>query len=259
MQQCSCGTGNTHGHHRIKIAVGLALVFFLVASGFLNLRKFRLLDQAPHQPYTITVSGTAKITAAPNIATTNIGLVTDKTDPGVAQSENAEKMNKLIAALKTLGIAGDDLKTTQYQGYPKYSYDAKAGSTITGYTISQNVEVKIRDLQKISAVLSAAAAAGSNQIGGIEFTIDDPKKLESEARAAAINDAKEKAAVLARQLRVELAGVVNFSETTGNPSHSPYAAMTKENAGAAPDIAPNIQAGTLDIRSDVFITFEIED
>lgn len=259
MEQCSCGMGHHYGPRPLKVIVGVLLAFFLITLSFNNLKKFHTIGQAPRQPYSITITGTGKITSAPNIATTQVGLVTEKSDAGAAQSENSQKMNKLIAALQGLGIAQADLKTTQYQVYPKYSYDAKAGSTITGYSVSQNVEVKIRDLQKISAVLAAAAAAGSNQVSGIAFTIDDQKKLEAEAREAAIKDAKEKAEVLADQLGVELGRVVSFSESQGGAMPQPYPMMAKESVGAAPQVAPDIQAGSLEIQSDVAVTFEIEE
>lgn len=225
-----------------------------------NIKKNKEIGIAPRTPYTITITGTGKVTATPTIATTNVGLVTDKADVASAQTENTNKMNALIAALKSLGIDSADIKTAQYQINPKYTYDQKNGSTINGYSVTQSVEVKIRDLTKISAVLAKAGDAGANQVSGIQFTIDEPKNLQAQARDLAVQDAKDKAQKLAATLGVQISRVVNFSEGTPNNIPGPIPMMYAKNAvgigGSVP--APDVQSGSVEVTSDVAITYEIQ-
>ena len=236
--------------------VGVFLIVFLITLIANNIKTFNRIGIADRQPNAITIEGTGKVTAAPNIAVTSVGLVTEKTDVAAAQTENSQKMKALVASLKKLGIADEDIKTAQYQIYPKYSYEEKKGSTITGYSISQSLDVKIRDLSKISEVLAAAGAAGANQVSGIQFTIDEPKNLRAEARAQAVKDAQDKADKLANDLGVHLGRVIGFSESQGG-SPVPYPMMAKDAVGSYAEAAPQIQAGTLDIQSNVSVTYEI--
>lgn len=258
-----CGQGGgasmmSHQRSPLVKVLALLLMVFLASLIVNNIRKFKYIGRAPTSPYTITIAGMGKVTATPTIAVTNVGLVTEKLDVAAAQAENSEKINKLIAAMKALEISSDDIKTTQYQIYPKYSYEEKRGSQITGYSVTQSVEVKIRDLAKISQVLAKAGEAGANQVSGIQFTIDDPKNLRAEAREQAVKDAKEKAEKLAAELGVHLGKVVNFSEMSGGGPQMPMHMYAKESSASIGGAAPDVQAGTLEINSEVAVTYEIK-
>jgi uncharacterized protein YggE len=237
----------------LKKILGVLAAIFLVTLSANNVKKFTVIGTAPQVPHAITVSGTGKITATPTIAITTVGVVTEKNDVASAQAENTTRMNALIAAVDALGIPKADVQTSQYQLYPKYSYDQKNGSQITGYSVSQSVTIKIRDLAKISAVLAKVGEVGVNQVSGIQFTFDDPKILQEQVREKAVADAKEKATKLAVQLGVTLGRVIGFSEN-GNNAPMPLFAYAKESAAPAPDIQP----GALDIASNIDITFELQ-
>ena len=242
----------------LKITIAVLLAVFLLTLSINNIRKHRYIGRAPSAPHTIMISGSGKITATPTIAVTQVGLVTEKSDVAAAQMENSKKMNGLIAALQSLGIAKDDIRTAQYQIYPKYTYDQKSGSQINGYSVTQSVEVKIRNLEKISAVLAKAGEAGANQINGVQFTIDEPKNLRAQAREEAVKDAKEKAKKLAEQLGVRLGKIVGFSES-GDAAPPVPMYYAKDMAVGAPErVAPDIQAGSLEVTSQVDITFELK-
>lgn len=247
-------------HHSAMWAILGVLVAILIATLIANnLKKYHFIGKATDQSRVLAISGTGKITAAPNIAVTNVGLITEKANVAEAQAENSKKMNALIGAMQEIGISKDDIKTAQYQINPKYSYDQKSGSNITGYSVSQSVEVKIRDLSKISAVLAKAGEIGANQVSGIQFTVDDPKNLRAQAREAAVADAKDKAAKLSEALGVKLGEVIGFNESIGDSTQPrPYMAMDSMKGGYAEAAPPDIQSGTLDIVSDVTITYELE-
>jgi uncharacterized protein YggE len=115
--------------------------------------------------------------------------------------------------------------------------------------------VKIRDLGQIPAVLNLAGKYGANEVGGLSFTIDDQEVLKSEAREKAFNDAKMKARKLANDLGVRLAGVVTYSESSGNDYPLPYGGMTMDFVNTK---APSsISSGSQDIITNGNITYEI--
>lgn len=259
-KKCGNGQCGRHGcgHHKKIIfkLVGLALVVYLIV---LTMATWGKMDEAPAQQRTISVTGEGKITAAPNIATVSVGLVTENADAGTAQTENTKKMNKLIELVKGAGVAESDIQTTQYQINPKYSYAEKTGSQITGYNVTQSADVKIRDLTKISVVLTKAGEAGANQISGLQFTVDEPSNLKAAARDKAVADAKDKAEKLAKSLGVRLKRIINFGEFSP-VSSGPMLYKEAMGMGGSADMmpTPTVQPGSLEINSEVTITYEIK-
>jgi uncharacterized protein YggE len=164
-------------------------------------------------------------------------------------------MNKLTDRVQKTGLNKDDMKTTQYYINPRYDY-IDGRSVLAGYDVQQTLKVKIRDLDKVGAVLSIAGEVGANQVGGLNITIDDPEPLKAAARIKAVASARSKAAVLAQSIGVRLGRVVSFSENSPD-EQPPY--MMKESfglgGGGAP--APNIQSGSLEITSSVALSYEI--
>ena len=122
-------------------------------------------------------------------------------------------MNTFIKDLKGLDIEKEDITTTSYNIYPRYDYNS-GKQTLRGYEVSQNVSVKIRDLEKVSDVLSLVSKNNLNQVGGLNFTFDDPEELKQEARVLALGNATEKAEALADVAGVKLGKIVSFSESS---------------------------------------------
>lgn len=255
---CSCH-GHNFGHIFIKVLAGILLAYLIVYVGTLarnNVKKFNFIGKAERMQNTISVSGEGKVTGTPNIAVTDIGLVTEKADVASAQKENSEKMNKLIGEVKKLGVKDEDIQTTQYSIYPKYDY-TEGKSILSGYTVQQSVTVKIRDLSKINAVLAKVGEVGANQVSSLSFTIDDKEALRASARELALKNVQEKAAALAQALGVRLVRVVSFNESTGNDiglkAYPMYGAEGMGGGGA-----PDIQTGSLDIKVSANVVYEIE-
>jgi uncharacterized protein YggE len=214
------------------------------------------IGKAPAERRTVSFDGTGKVVGSPDIAKVELGMTTQSRDVQTALKENNQKMNDLNAELKKLGIAASDIQTSRFNVYPNYDY-ANSKQTIIGYTADQGVSVKIRKLDAVSSILDAAGRIGANQVSGLNFTIDNPKELESAAREKAIAAAMEKAAVLEKQLGIDLTRVVNFSESSsGNPM--PYYSYDKTGMGGAIPSAPSIETGSQDIVSNVTLTFEIK-
>lgn len=240
------------------VLLGILLFYTIVFVGFAIQAKYKEINEigkAPSERDVITISGTGEAIGTPDIAVINVGMVSEGKTVVKAQTDNTTKMNGLIEALKKLGIDSVDLQTMDYSIYPKYEY-SDGRSNIIGYQVSQSVKVKIRDLDKISSVLDAAGQAEANQVSGVQFSIDDPDILKEEARIEALIDAKTKAQNIAAALGVSLGQVVGFSEDTYSPISSKYYGLS-EGLGGAGEL-PQVEAGSLDITSNVNVTFEIK-
>jgi hypothetical protein len=220
-----------------------------------NAKEFTVIGKAPEEPRTVVIEGTGKVSVAPTIARVSAGVLTEGgTDIATSQRENTDRMNALIAAFTGLGIPREDLQTESYTIYPRYDYtDGK--SVLVGYNVNQSVKVKVRDLTKVSAVFQKAGELGANQVSGPDFTIDDPEAIRAEARAKAIRNAAEKGLSLAETLGVRLVRVASYQETVAAPPGLYEFAKLDGLGGGGP---PQIEAGSLDVVSNVTITYEIQ-
>jgi len=206
---------------------------------------------------TIAIQGRGKIIAVPDIAMITIGLNNEKKEVTDAQKENAEKINAFINDLKKLGIKEKDIATANYNIYPVYNYE-DGRQVLRGYQVSQNVNVKIRDLKKISDILSLVSKHSLNQVGGLNFTFDDLEKLKQQARVLALKNAAEKARTLANVAGVKLGKVISFSES--NSDYNLPARYADEPAGfeiGGASEKPRVEAGSQDIVVYVTVSYEI--
>src|SRR3989344_7573784 len=162
---------------------------------------------------TVSFSGEGKITAKPDIAIISASILTQAIDSKSAQDSNSTKSNAVDSFLKKQGITEKDIKTSGYNITPQYKYPPYGGqATITGYQVSQSYEIKVRDLTKISTILSGLVTAGANQVNNLGLQIENPDALKSQARQLAIDDAKKKSNELEKQVGVRLVQILNFVE-----------------------------------------------
>lgn len=239
----------------------LVLVLLLCASGWFLARTRNLL--AEHDEIgrptsirdTISIDGEGKAVGKPTLARVDLGLYTEGTDVPSIQSENTRKMNTITEAMKTLGVSVDDMQTNNYVITTRYDYSQNGKQRVIGYAVSQNMNLKVRDLSKVGSVLAQAGELGANQVNGVQFTIDDPSQLEQEARRKALENARAKAKELADAMGVRLVRVVTFSEAAASPM--PMVMNYRKDADSAAQ-PPEIQPGSLDVSSRISVTFEIK-
>ncbi|MEK7496044.1 MAG: SIMPL domain-containing protein [Patescibacteria group bacterium] len=208
---------------------------------------------------TFSVSAEGKVTVSPDIAKISFSVISEGVNPKTIADENNKKMNAAIDFIKSQGIDEKDIKTTQYNLSPRYEYDEKTKKTfISGYTLIQNVLVKVRDLNKVAEVLGGLPDLGINQIGAISFEIDEPEKFLAEARNKAFDKADIKAKEMAEKNNIKIGKVINFSEYQNYaPVYRGLEAMGKGRADAFP-MLPQIQPGTEEVTVNVSVTYEIK-
>ncbi len=241
----------------LVIAAG-ALVVGLLAGPILN---------GTHQPlaalaasgdtkpdHTISVTGQGKVTVVPDMATVSLGVNVERDSAKAARQAAADQMTKIVAALKALGIADEDIATAHVSLGPTYDYPTNAQPKIRGYQLQNTVTVTVRDLAKVSDVVDGAVQAGATTVNGVTFDVKDRAAAEAKARDAAVKDAKTKADTLANGLGTSIQGVASVSEQVQTPIwYGPQFAS----GGAAP--APDKAADTpvLPGSTDVTITVQV--
>lgn len=248
----------TQDNSILKLAGALALLIlcvFLVAKTINTFAERDYIGKAVRDRDTITINGMGKVTATPDLARVTLGVYSDGVTVAAVQQSNTSKMNAIIAAMKELGIKDADIQTSNYSLQPKIDW-SNDRQRVIGYTLSQTVTLKVRDLANVGDVLDKATSLGANDVNGVQFTIDDPTSLQDEARIKAINEAKKKAEALASATGLHIVKVVSFSESTpGVPMPIMYDARE---ANLAPQAAnTQIEAGSLDVNTNVSVTFEV--
>jgi hypothetical protein len=219
-------------------------------------KQYDYIGRSESQRDTIAISAEGKVTALPDIASISVGVMTEKKSVAEAQKENTAKMNAIIAKVKSFGIAAEDIKTTNYSIFPQYDWIDNR-QVERGFQVSQNVEIKVRDLSKTGDILAAVGELGANQVGGVTFTIDDPEDLRQQARIKGLEAAQKKAMALAKAAGVKLGKVVGFSESEGYAQPIYYAKDTAMGLGGGPAASPSIESGSQDIVVNVSVVYEI--
>jgi hypothetical protein len=242
---------------QLKPLIGVSVAVLGLLAAFLAV-EIRHVWNTAATTNTVSFSGEGKVSVEPDIAVISASVVTQATDSKSAQDDNSRKSKAVSDFLKKTGIADKDVKTSNYNITPQYKYPPSGGQpTITGYQVTQSYEIKVRDLAKVSAVLDGLVGAGANQVNNLGLQIENPDKVEAEARQQAIDNAKKKARVLEQQVGINLGRIVSFSENSNGIPPIMYSMkdMAAGMGGAGP--TPEIPTGQNDIVIHVTITYQI--
>ncbi|OGD52726.1 hypothetical protein A3K81_00605 [Candidatus Bathyarchaeota archaeon RBG_13_60_20] len=209
------------------------------------------------QAKTLSLSGSGSASATANEATVTLGAQTEDYSASVAIGMNADIMDAVITALKAEGLTDDDIQTVSYSVYPRYDW-TEGGQLFRGYTVTNIVQVTISDLDKVGAVIDAAAEAGANRIDGVSFQLSDAmmNELKLNAYVAAIEDAEAKAGVITETLGITITGVQSVSESSYVPSRM-YTDAVAESAKGSYAPTPILE-GSLTVTVSVYIVYLIE-
>ncbi len=241
--------------NNIVIAV---IIFFLLLFAFAKWGPnipVSILSQQRGEP--LVVTGEGKVTVVPDIAKVNLGIQESGPSLKTVQNSVNTKSKVLTDELRKMGIADKDIKTTSYGVFPQYDY---SGGTprITGYQVSTNYEVTIRNFDIVNDVLVAGTQNGANIVGGINFEVNDDTKKQKlqEAREKAVNEAKEKAQGLARAAGISLGKIINVSENQAVPFPRPLAVpVPGVEMKTVPE--PSVQPGETEISVSVSLSYQV--
>lgn len=222
----------------------LALTALLLA---LPLAGAQAAEEAPRR---ITVTGEARVEAAPDLATLTAGVQSEALTAGPALAATSTAMQKVFEALAAAGIAPADMQTSQLSVDPVWADDGSG--RIRGYSASNLVTVRIRDVTQLGAVIDAASAAGANRLFGIGFELAEPRAQADAARTRAVADARAKAELLAKAAGVTLGPVLSIREG-GEPAPGPMFARAEMANADAP-----VAEGVVGVEARVEIVYGID-
>ncbi|MFN4228711.1 SIMPL domain-containing protein [Parvibaculum sp.] len=211
-------------------------------------------------PRTITITGEGEVSAAPDIAYVETGVVTEGKTAAEALAANTAAMEQVFAGLGEAGIEKKDMQTSQFSVYPVYEQvkpedDRPHTPKIGGYRVQNQLTVTVRDLTALGGILDQVVSLGSNQLSGISFSIDEPEPLVNEARKDAVKNALEKAKLYAGAAGVALGEIMSISEN-GVSMPQPYYAkdmMMRAEASSVP-----VAAGEQTLSASVTLVIKID-
>ena len=205
---------------------------------------------------TITVTGTGKVTLTPDIAYISIGVHTENASATEAVSGNSTQAQAVITAIKGFGVADKDIQTTDFSINPQQQTDANGKVTGILYVVDNTVYVTVRDLTKLGDLLDSTVNAGANNINSIQFDVADKTAALSQARLAAVADARKQADELTKATGVSLNVVqsISYYDTTA-PVTVQYARA--DVAGPVAASVP-VQPGSMQIYTTVTIVYGLK-
>jgi hypothetical protein len=256
-------------NNTIKNAIGVVAVLATLAFAYFGWQAVKVYDRSsePTNFRSFYVQAEGEAVGVPDVAQFSFDVITQGgTDIATTQQDNTEKMNAVLEYVNGQGIDKKDVKTTAYNIQPRYTQSRCVEGVcpppqIVGYTVSQSAQVKIRDFGKISGLLQAVVEKGANSVSQLSFIIDDPTDVENEARADAIQKAKDKADLIAKQAGFSVGRILEINE---NFYGIPYYAKSMEMSVSSFDMAegvsapaPAIEPGSQDVTVQVNIRYEI--
>lgn len=205
---------------------------------------------------TLQISADASVNREPDIAFIMTGVTSESETAQQAMAENRTAMNGVFDALKAAGIAERDMQTSNFSLNPRYDYSTRRDGQpprLVGYTASNQLSVKVRDLDELGETMDALVEAGGNTFSGLRFALDDDRAAKNEARRLAMAEAISRAELYASAAGYEVARIVTLSESGG---YQPQPMMMAR-AEMASDRATPIASGEVSYSMTVNVTFEL--
>lgn len=231
----------------------LVVGILLLLSSSARAQQERQLPRIP----SITVTGEAVMSAEPNQAQIDIGVVTQARTAPEASKDNADRLTRVLAEIKKLLGKDDEVKTSGYALTPNYRYPQGGKPEIVGYNGSNTVRIKTNNLEIVGRLIDAAMQAGANNVNRLLFTLKDEQAAQLEALRSASAKAKTKAEAVAASLGLKIVKIVSVAE--GERAVQPVfrqAMAARAEAAAAPT---PVEPGTVEVRSTVSMTVEVSE
>jgi len=203
----------------------------------------------------LDINATGEAMRVPDIAIITAGVMTRASTATAALEQNAAQMNRMRAALKRAGIDDRDVQTSNISLNPEYRYQDNQAPQLTGYSASNQVNVRFRDIRNTGKILDALVVEGANQISGPNLTIDQPDAALDEARAKALAIGRARAELYARSLGMRVVRLVAVNESGGG--YAPPPPMPMMMARGERD-STRIDPGEQKLTVSLGMTFELQ-
>jgi len=205
----------------------------------------------------LDVNATGEVTRVPDVAIISAGVVSRSPTASAALQETAARIDRVLAALKRAGVADRDVQTSNVNLNAEYRYPENQAPQLVGYTATNSVTIRFRDIRSTGKILDALVNQGANQISGPSLVVDKPEAALDEARSKAIAIGRERAEIYARSLRMRVARVVSVNESGGSyPAPPPMPMYARAEAAQAADT--RIVPGEQKLQVNLAMTFELQ-
>lgn len=212
---------------------------------------------------TLEITAESTVKREPDIAYITAGVQEERATASEAMAAQAESMTGVFAALRKAGVAEKDMQTSNFSLWPRYDYHQiqdKDGSThseqhLVGYTASNQLTVKVRDLDNLGSTMDSLVKAGGNTFSGLNFALDDDSEVRDEARKQAMTDARARAELYAQAAGLKIKRIVRITESGGYmPSPMPMARMAEKSADS---FSTPVAGGEVGYSATVSVLFEL--
>jgi len=249
--------------NRVTLSVRTLLVAGLVA---LALVAAYLIGRAgpapanadtPEDTSTVTVTGVGHVAVVPDQLAFDLSVSVLRADLDQALDDGNTAMQSVVDTLKASGVADKDVQTTDLSMNPEYTRVKGQPTQLKGYRVSHSVSVTVEDLEKASAIVTAALNAGGSgvRLNGLRLQVGDPDGSLEPARTDAVDQARAKAEEYADHAGRELGEIVRISEVADEPSYDGELAY---HASASDSAELPIQAGQQDLTASIVVVYELK-
>jgi len=204
----------------------------------------------------LELTATGEATRIPNLAMISAGVVTRAPTATGALQENSARMERVLAALRRVGIAERDIQTSSISLSPEYNYQENQPPQLVAYSASNQVTIRFRDIRNAGQVLDILVAEGANQISGPNMTIERPEEALDEARTNAVAAGRARAELYARALGKRVARVISVSEGGGYYPPPPMPMAERSVMSASP--VTKIEPGDQKLQVSLAMVFELQ-
>lgn len=210
------------------------------------------------RPGVVSVDGQGEVTARPDMARVTLGVEARRPGLADARATVTAAVDRLLALTRELGIDAKYVNATGLQVQPDYVWNQEARKQeLQGYVVSRQVQVELRDLDKLGTLMERAVSAGANQVGGASLDSTRRKEFERQAMALAVQDARLNAETLARAAGAELGAVRALNASSSPPQIPMYRMATADMPAAAPAPESTYQAGDMTFTARVSAEYEL--
>lgn len=205
----------------------------------------------------LDINATGEVTRVPDVAIISAGVVSRSPTASGALQDAADRMDRVLGALKRAGVADRDIQTSNVNLNAEYRYPENQAPQLVGYTATNTVTIRFRDIRNSGKILDALVSQGSNQISGPSLVVDKPETALDEARAKAVAIGRARADLYARSLGMRVVRVVSVNESGGYyapPPAPPPAPMMARAEFAETKVVPGEQK----LQVNLAMTFELQ-
>jgi uncharacterized protein YggE len=214
--------------------------------------------EVPEGPHVVT-SGTSSVDATPDIATLAIEVSVSSKDAAQAKKQVDERVAQYFDFLQKNNIEKKDISAANLRTQPEYDYLKTGESVLKGYRAVRQVQVTLRQLDKLNELLDGALKSGLNEIRSVELGVAKPDVYREQARQKAIENATQQAASLAKGFNAKLGPVYSIRYHVANYQPMPVARMYKSaGAAAESDAAQTYEQQSIHFDDQVDVVFELQ-